>query len=300
MTRLRADLLLLLTALIWGTAFIAQKHANATMGPIAFVGARFLLSALVVLPLALYESKREPAPLTRRDIWLAVLIGICLCVGSILQQTALKTTSATNGGFLTAIYVVMVPFTAWLLMRQPFRASVLAAGVISVAGAWLLTGGGALQALAPGDTLLLISDVVWAFAITLVGIFMKRVNRPLFLSLMQYSVTAVLSIVAALIFETNTWNGIQAALPAILYAGALSGGIAFTLQIVAQRHTPPSEAALIMSLESVFAATAGAILLGERLGPMGLAGCALILLGVVAVEVGPSLMAAGRDRSRGK
>ena len=299
MTRLRADLLLLVMALIWGTAFIAQKHANASMGPITFVGARFLLSALIVIPLALYELRGEPPPLSRCEIGLAVLVGICLCVGSILQQTALITTTATNGGFLTAIYVVMVPFTAWLLMRQPFRIPVLAAGVISVAGAWLLTAGGKLQAFAPGDILLLLSDIVWAFSITLVGVFMRRANRPFFLSLMQYSVTAVVSLAAACIFEQVTWIGVQAALPAILYAGILSGGIAFTFQIVAQRYTPPSEAALIMSLESVFAAVAGAILLGERLGPIGLAGCALILLGVVAVEIGPSLIA-GRDQSRGK
>ncbi|MHB1206859.1 MAG: DMT family transporter [Rhodospirillaceae bacterium] len=282
MTRLRADLLLLLAATIWGTAFVAQKWANGTMGPIAFVAVRFLLSAL-------FEARRAPRPLTRSDLGLAGLIGLTLLSGAVLQQAALVTASATNGGFLTALYVVLVPFTAWMISREPIRPLVIAACLICVAGAWLLTDTGAARTFATGDLLLIASDVPWAFGIALVAVFQRRNPRPLFLSFAQYCITALGAGVLALIFEEVSWAAIVASGPSILYAGIISGGIAFTLQIIAQRHTPPAEAGLIMSLESVFAALAGAWLLAERLTPVAMGGCVLILAGVVMVEAGPAL-----------
>ncbi|HSN17938.1 MAG TPA: DMT family transporter, partial [Gammaproteobacteria bacterium] len=130
----------------------------------------------------------------------------------------------------------------------------------------------------------------WAVAITVIGIFMQRCHRPFFLSLMQYTVTAVLALGAGLIFESPTLAGAHAALGAVLYAGILSGGVAYTLGVIAQKHTPAAEAALIMCLESVFAALAGAVMLHERLTLVATIGCGLILLGVVIVEVGPALM----------
>src|SRR5262249_47013180 len=115
MTRLRADSLLLLVAFIWGTAFIAQKHGNGYIGPLLFVGLRFFLSSLVLAPLALYEKKRSTSPLKQKDIWLTVLMGLILFSATTLQQVGLLTTTATNAGFLTALYVVLVPFVGWLL-----------------------------------------------------------------------------------------------------------------------------------------------------------------------------------------
>jgi len=126
--------------------------------------------------------------------------------------------------------------------------------------------------------------------ITLIAVFLQRTDRPFFLSFAQYAVTAVLALVCGFIFEPLGMPGITSALPAILYAGLLSGGVAYTLQIVAQKHTPAAEAALIMSLESVFAALAGALLLRERLTPLATVGCGLILLGVLVVEIGPALL----------
>jgi drug/metabolite transporter (DMT)-like permease len=134
------------------------------------------------------------------------------------------------------------------------------------------------------------ADLCWAVAIVVISMFLQRTHRPFFLSFVQYGVTAVLGLAAGLLFEPVAVPGIVSATPAILYAGLLSGGVAYTLQIVAQKHTPAAEAALIMSLESVFAALAGAVLLRERLAPLATLGCALILLGVVVVEVGPALM----------
>ena len=299
MNRLRADLLLLLTAFIWGTAFVAQKDANQSMGPITFVGARFLLSALALLPLVAYEARRTAVPLARLDWLQAGLVGLCLFAGACLQQVGLLTTTATNAGFLTALYVVIVPFMLWTLTRRRPRLLVLTACGVSILGAWLLADDGAARHWSLGDVLVTLADFAWALAIVVIGLFLERSHRPFFLSFAQYAITAVLALAAGLLFEPFRTDGVGAALPAILYAGLLSGGVAYTLQIVAQKHTPPAEAALIMCLESVFAALAGAAMLHERLtGPAAL-GCALILLGVVMVEAGPALLRRLRPETQG-
>jgi len=294
MTRLRADLMLLLTAFIWGTAFIAQKDANHSMGPITFVGIRFLLSALALIPLALYERRRAAAagarPFSRRDWLQTLIVGLCLFSGGALQQVGLATTTATNGGFLTALYVVIVPFMVWGMNGTRPRSLVIAACAVSVWGAWLLTDDGSARHWSVGDILVMLADFAWALAITVIADFMQRTHRPFFLSFAQYCITAVLGLSIGLIFEPLSLPGISTAIPAILYAGLLSGGVAYTLGIVAQKYTPPSEAALIMCLESVFAALAGAVMLHERLTLVAACGCGLILLGVVIVEVGPVLL----------
>ncbi|QGM96170.1 DMT family transporter [Methylocystis parvus] len=293
MTRMRADLLLLLAAFIWGTAFIAQKYANDSMGPLSFVGARFLLSWIALAPLALYErGKAGCASLGKSDLGLAALIGFCLFAGAGLQQIGLVTTTATNGGFLTALYVILVPLIVWAITGARPRRIVLLAGVVSIFGAWLLAENGHLQKWTSGDALILIADIAWAAAISLVPIFLARCDRPYFLAFAQYGVVAFLGLVGGLGLESFSGEGLAAALPAILYAGLFSGGIAYTLQIVAQKYTPAAEAALIMSLESVFAALSGALLLSERLTPLALLGCGLILAGAILVEAEPALRSA--------
>jgi drug/metabolite transporter (DMT)-like permease len=184
----------------------------------------------------------------------------------------------------------MVPFTVWIVSRQAPRSIVLLACGISIAGAWLLTDDGQARHWKLGDVLIVVSDVAWAIAITVIAIFMQRSQRPFFLSLTQYTVTAVLGLAAGFFFESPTVAGLHAALVPVLYAGLISGGVAYTLGVIAQKHTPPAEASLIMCLESVFAALAGAVMLHERLTLTATFGCGLILLGVVMVEVGPALL----------
>jgi drug/metabolite transporter (DMT)-like permease len=290
MTRMRADLLLLLVAFIWGTSFIAQKQANESMGPISFVGARFLLSWIAVAPLAFHEhNKKDRSRLNNGDFALAGLIGLCLFIGASLQQIGLVTTTATNGGFLTALYVIFVPLIVWTITGNRPRLLVLVASVVSTAGAWLLTEKGQFQRWTSGDLLVLIADVAWAVAISLVPIFHSRAHRPFFLAFTQYGVAAVFGLIGGLGFEAVSKEGLALALPSILYAGFCSGGIAYTLQIFCQQYTPAAEAALIMSLESVFAALSGALLLSEHLTSLAALGCALILLGVIFVEAGPAM-----------
>lgn len=289
MTRLNADLLLLLCAFIWGTAFVAQKDLHAASWPALFVAARFLLSALLLAPLAWLEGRRPFAPAPRPgDLGLALLIGACLCAGATLQQWALTGTTATNGGFLTAVYVAFVPFVVWAVAGTRPRPLVLLACAVAVLGAWLLAGGKS-GGWSRGDLVLVASDLVWALHITLIARFLGRINRPFLLCFVQYAATAAGAGLVSALSEQPRWADFAAGLPAIAYAGVASGGIAYTLQIIAQRHAPAAEAALILSLESVFAALAGALVLHERLGLVGSLGCLLILAGAVMVDVAPAV-----------
>jgi drug/metabolite transporter (DMT)-like permease len=300
MTRMRADLLLLLVALIWGTAFIAQKYANEVMGPLRFVGLRFLLSWLALAPLAWRENRRAGQALTRDNLGLAGVIGLCLFLGASLQQIGLVQTSATNGGFLTALYVIFVPPIVWAITKKPPRAVVLLASLVSIVGAWLLAGKESFGQWTSGDALVLLADIAWAGAISLTPLFLRRADRPFFLAFAQYGVVALLGLTAGWLFEPAPEQGFTPALRALLYAGLLSGAVAYTAQIIAQKSTPPAEAALILSLESVFAALSGAFLLSERLTRPALFGAALILIGVLLVEAGPilqNILARGQRRA---
>ncbi len=295
-SRLGADGMLLTTAFLWGVTFVAQKYAAATMPALAFVAARFVVSAAALAPFALWEFRRKPhAP--ARDEWrLALAIGVTLFLGTSLQQAGIETTSATNAGFLTACYVVLTPFVVWALTGARPRAIVLGAGLISLVGAWLLASSGALGRPNLGDALVLIADFAWATGIALTPIFLARSGRPLLLAFVQYSVCAGLAALCSAMFESLAPGALVAAAPTILFAGVVSGAIAYTIQIFAQAHTPPAEAALILALEGIFAALAGALLLGERLTAVGALGCALILVGAVAVEIGPLF---GRNAASG-
>jgi drug/metabolite transporter (DMT)-like permease len=295
MTRLRADLLLLTAALIWGTAFVAQKVGNGIIGPYMFIAGRFVLSALLLTPLAVKEA-RAGQKLRRRDWLLAVGIGVTLFAGATMQQVGLKMTTVTNAGFITALYIAFVPFVAWAIIRTAVRPLVLAAVAVSLLGAWLLADQGAATRLSMGDFLVLGSAGLFALHIVLVSIFQKAAHRPFFLSFTQYAVVALIAGVVGAAVEPIDWQTVRAALPSIAYAGLLSGGVGYTLQIVAQRYTPATEAALIMSLESVFAAVAAAFVLGERLTLLAGLGCGLILLGVVLVEIVPILPRRGGGR----
>ncbi len=290
MSRLAADGLLLITAFLWGVTFVAQKDAVGLLPPLAFVATRFGVSALALAPFALLEQRwvrRRASPGSTR---LAIAIGLSLFLGTSLQQAGLETTSATNGGFLTACYVVLTPFVVWALSRTRPRAIVLLASLVSLLGAWLLAaGGGPAEPPTIGDGLVLLADFAWAAGIALTPLFLIRAARPLTLAFVQYAVCGALAALASIALESVEPHAFVEAAPLILFAGLVSGAVAYTLQIFAQRYTPPAEAALILSLESVFAALAGAIMLGERLTALGALGCALILLGAVVVEAAPAL-----------
>jgi drug/metabolite transporter (DMT)-like permease len=281
--RLRADLLLLFNAIVWGSSFVAQKSANDFVGPLTFIALRYLVSALLLAPFAFHETRRN-APLSRRDVVFATTLGAILFVSMSLQQIGLLSTTATNAGFLTTLYVVGVPFVAWAFTRRRPDLRHLVACFVSVFGAWLLATNGTAQSIGFGDLQIVTSTLGWSLWIVLVSVYMTRADRPFYLAFVQYALTAAAAAVFAFATEQTTMTAVLDCLAPILYAGVISGAVATTLQAIAQKYTPATDAALIISLESIFAAIAGALILRETLTPTAIAGCALILAAVVMVE----------------
>ncbi len=290
MSRRLANGLLLLVALIWGTTFVAQKLGMDAVGPLAFTGARFLIGALVILPLAWREHLRlqqAGVRLDGRDAVQWIGLGLLLFGGVVLQQIGIEGTSVSNAGFLTALYVPLVPVLASLLGHERPHGVVWLAALASVAGTFLL-GGGRFDGFNAGDAWVIVSTLFWAAHVLWVGRVAATKGAPIQLALTQFIVCGVLASLLAPLLEQVTLAGLVMALPAILYGGLLSVGVAYTLQVVAQRHTRPADTAILLSSEIFFAALAGALYLGERLSAIQLAGGALIFASMVGVQLVPA------------
>ncbi len=293
MTRLQADLTLGLAGLIWGFGFVAQKDALGHIGPFTFVAARFALSALVVLPLV-WRERAFDRLCSARCGWQGYAslfaLGATFSGAVLLQQVGIGTTTVTNTAFLTGLYIVMVPLAAWLLYRHRILPSALIAGALSVLGIWLLAGGSPdrmPQNFGLGDALVLGCTVCFAFQVPLLGQLAQRMRAPFILSFLQYLAVGVIALALAVRFETIDFAAIRDAWGSILYAGIASGGIAYTLQAVAQQHTPSADTAIILSTESLFGGLGGVWLLGERLTATGMIGCGAIIAAIIVVELGP-------------
>ena len=287
MSRPVANLLLLLAALIWGSAFVAQSTAMRDLGPLTFTGLRFLIAAIVVAPFAIREhANRALAPLTRGQMLRFTGLGLVFFLAIALQQTGMTVTTVTNAGFLTAIYVVLTPILGLLAFKERPHAVVWPAALVTLAGIWLL-GGGGIDRLNAGDLLMIICAVFWALHVCLLGGMAASSGRPLTLSAWQFAVVGIVAIVPGLILEPVSLQAIAAAGPEILYTSVFSGGLAYTLQTIGQRWTRAGDAAILLSSEALFGALFGALLLGERLTLAGLVGCMLIFFSIVAVQVVP-------------
>ncbi len=286
----RADVLCLVTALIWGLAFVAQRIGMDHMGPMGFNGIRFALGALALAPLAVRSMRYPPpAPFLAGGNpgfpWLGGLMaGTVLFAGATLQQVGLKYTTAGKAGFITGLYVVLVPLLGFFLGQRPARGDVVGA-VAAAVGLYFLSVTEAFT-LAPGDGLELVGTFFWAGHVLVIGWLSPR-TRALPLAMAQYVVCSVLSLACAVAFEELSWAGIRGAAWPILYGGLLSVGLAYTLQVVAQRDAKPTHAAILLSFETVFAALGGAVVLGESLGTRGLFGCALMFAGMLASQLWP-------------
>jgi drug/metabolite transporter (DMT)-like permease len=280
----RANLLLMTAAAIWGFAFVAQRVGMEHLRPFTFNAARFLLGTLVLLPLLPLSGRRaqgEPVAGRGETLRAALLTGLVLFTASTLQQYGIVKTTAGKAGFITSLYVVFVPVLG-LLVRQHVSRFAWAGVGLAAGGLYLLSAKGPLG-IAPGDGLVLLCAVFWAVHVQLVGAFVRRVPA-LRLAVGQFAVAALLSTAAAALFDTFSWAALRAVAIPVLYAGVFSIGIAFTLQVAGQKHARPTDAAIILSFESVWAAIGGGLLLGEVLGMRELAGCALILGGVVVAQ----------------
>lgn len=288
MTRIQANLFLLLSGAIWGAGFVAQSTAMDSIGPMWFIGLRFAIATAVAAPLALWEYRKAEQPMPKSSLRNFLWIGLALFAGAMTQQLGLMTTSVTNSGFLTGLYVVFVPvLTVIFLRRKPHWVIWPAAG-LALLGIFLLSGG-TLAGLNNGDLLTIICAVFWALQVMLVSIFVGSTGRPMLLSMVQFAVCAVLGCVAGAIFEPLNMTAITNTLPEILYAGFFSSGIGFICQVVGQRYTTAPQAAIFLSSEALFAALLGVLLLGETITTIGYIGCATIFAAMLIAEIVPEL-----------
>ena len=288
---LKSDSLLFAAAMIWGFAFVAQRVGMNYVGPFTFNGVRFALGSLSMLPLLLLERRRFSESEDRwfnfssnsmRVMFNACLAGLILFMGASLQQVGLVYTTAGRAGFITSLYAVFVPILG-LFWRH--RASLGAWIGVSLAalGNYLLSATGGFMLLL-GDLLELIGALFWAGHVLIIGRLTGLIN-PARLAFLQYLVCSILSLLVAAAVEVISPRGLYQAVIPILYGGLLSVGIAYTLQIIAQRYAPPTHTAILLSLESVFAAIGGWFILDEIIPPQGIIGCTLILLGILSSQL---------------
>ncbi len=291
MTRPVAALLLVVCTALWGFAFVFQKGAMDHMGPLTFSGVRYFLGAFLVLPLAVLEVRRQAARgvrLTRNQRIRIGILSVVFFLGVWLQQAALVTTTVTNGGFITALYVIFTPIVTYALVRARPHPIVYLGAPMALFGIYLLTGA-RLDHFTLGDGMLLACAVCWAIQVAMLGLLVRETGLPVFISTANFLATAILATAGAFLVETPSLAGIGDGWIAILYAGALSTAVGFTLQAVGQQHVPAANAAIILSAESLFAALGGALILGERLPPLGYLGAAIIFGAIVVVELIPAL-----------
>lgn len=295
----RANLLMLLAAMIWGSAFVAQRLSLDTIGPFLYTGLRFLLGSGVVLALCLQPAARasrvELTALAHRpkDALPGIALGLVLAVAISLQQIGLQYTKVANAGFISSLYVVIVPLAGAALGHRT-RAATWAGALLAAVGLYFLSVKSSFE-VRSGDWYQLGCAIVISLQVLLVGRF-ARSRDPLVLALVQFATCGVLCLAVALALEPLSAQALVQAWPSIAYGGALSVGIGYTLQVVAQRDAAPAHAAIIFSMEGVFAALAGWLALGESLSARALGGAALMLTGLVVCQCWPS--ATGRARSQ--
>jgi drug/metabolite transporter (DMT)-like permease len=302
MNRLRADLVLLLVALIWGSAFAVQKVAAQYFDPFTFNGLRFILGGLILLPFSKINplrwanrlhlgmntgsTKRILSPtLDRKSLVFILLAGLLLFGAADLQQAGLKTTTAGNAGFITTLYVVFVPVILVIFWREKIHwISWLSAG-IAILGSLLLSTGGTLR-LSPGDALVMAGAMLWALHLILVSQAGRHMDVITF-SVGLYLAAGALNMVMSLWLHMP-YNGLAYGGWTILYIGLLSTAGGYTLQVLGQKYAPPTDATILLSMEAVFAALTGFIFLGETMQPVHLVGCVLILIAVLVTQVDTS------------
>jgi drug/metabolite transporter (DMT)-like permease len=290
--QLKSNLLLLLTAIIWGFAFVAQKVGSQYVGPFTFNGVRFALGSISLIPLILYFNRKPKAILEKeitekQNILVSALpggamAGCVLFIGSSLQQMGLSQTSAGKAAFITGLYMVIVPLLG-ILLKHRIHIITWMGVALAVVGLYFLSITESFS-IGRGDMIELVGAVFWAIHILTIDHFAKKVDA-LKLSFVQFATCSILSMSVALIFENITINGLTQAFIPILYGGICSVGIAYTLQVIGQKHAKPSHAAIILSLESVFAAIGGLLILNENLGGRAYVGCALMLAGMLLSQM---------------
>ncbi len=291
MTKSLSMVCALVTTFIWGTAFIAQDTGMDNIGPLTFNSARFTVGFFTILPLALiFERKKIKLEILSKSklfIKYLVFMGVSLFLGTFLQQTALQYTNIANAAFFTVFYVPIVPILLFFIYSKKVHWSIWPAIGLCILGVYLLSDFSNSEIML-GDGLVILCSVFWALHIIFAGKFMEEFDIPMFYAALQALFVAALSFIFSYIFEEFNISKILMESSSILYAGALSGGIAFTLQMYAQKNIEEAPAAIIYSLEGVFAAVAGWIILNQFLSTNNMIGCLLILIAVISSQISPS------------
>lgn len=307
MFQLRQSILLFITAAIWGAGFIGQSIGMDHVSPFTFTFFRTLIGALCLLPLIAFMKHRQVKAIEKGGAWApqktagrSVLIkgsiccGVCLIAAESFQQFGLVYTQASKAGFITSMYIIFVPLISLFLGKRP-NLFVIIGVVLSVIGLYLLCVKQGTLTFEIGDLLILICAVIFAVHILVIAVFVEKVDGVM-LSCGQFFVASFLGLIMMLIFESHlTMEALKAALPAILWCGIMSNGVAYTLQIVGQRGMNPTIATIILSLESVMAAVFGALILNESLSSREYTGCLIMLCAVIIAQLNPRLFFKGRE-----
>ncbi len=288
---IRSNIMLIITALIWGSAFVAQYIGSSTLEPFSFNSVRMLIGGIVLLPVILLSDKLgishpPQSAKDKRDLLLGgVLCGVVLCAASNLQQFGIGETTAGKAGFITAMYIVLVPLIS-LFLGQKSGLTLWISVAVAAVGLYLLCVKENFT-VNHGDFLIMLCAVCYAFHILLISHFSSRVDGVR-MSCIQFWVAGIVGLPGMFLFETPTFAAIFDCRWALLYAGVLSCGVGYTLQILAQRDADPTVASLLMSLESVFSVLSGWIVLGDVLSPKEAIGCVLIFAAVILAQLPPS------------
>jgi drug/metabolite transporter (DMT)-like permease len=288
---LRSNLLLLMTAAIWGFAFVAQRVGAQYVGAFTLNGVRFALGSLSLLPLLFYTQKKAavmPVSTVKPTSTLVagIITGSVLFIGASLQQLGLAYTSAGKSAFITGLYIVLVPIFG-IFLKQRTHISIWCGVIVALAGLYLLSVTKNFT-IGFGDLLTLIGSFFWATHILVIDYYTKRI-ATLKLCVIQFLTCSVLSLAVAFVFEQITLSGLRLAAIPILYGGICSVGIAYTLQVFGQKHAKPAHAAIILSMETVFGSLGGLLILHENLGVRGYLGCLLMLAGILLSQL-PSII----------
>lgn len=286
--KFKGPLLLLITAFFWGTTFVAQSLGSNHVGAFTYNAGRFIITGVILLIISLFRKRniKEYIPSSKSVKWIfimAIFVGVALFMGSTFQQLGINITkSPSKSGFISSLYMVIVPIIGYFIKKKPKPIIWLYLG-LAIVGSYLISVTGDFK-LELGDILTLICAMMFAVQITLVDIINPHIDSVK-LSAMQFIVAGILSFVFMLFTEKINFYNIYLALPAILYAAIFSGCIAYTFQIIGQKYTEPTIASMIMSLESVFALFGGVIILKEELTLRLIIGCILIFISVVCAQI---------------
>ena len=281
-------LLLLLAAMIWGAAFAVQSEGARFVEPCTFVCTRYILSALVMLPLSLITGRKNgPAPVDRTEFLHSLkgglVCGFFLALASLSQQAGIATTTAGKAGFITALYVVLVPVLGLLFKKRP-PLKIWFCVALGLLGLYLISVTSSFT-IEKGDALMILCAVLFSAQILSVDHYSTGSRNVIFLANIQFLVTALISAVGMLLWETPNWADLKAAGVLILYMGIMSGAAGYTLQMAGQKHSDPAIASLIMSLEAVFSALTAWLFLHQTLSAREAAGCAILFVAVLAAQL---------------